>query len=341
MWPRRFQGWFVFFRVKFRCIWVFWWRQCAKEIHCKHFQIVFTSPAVLRTFWRWNRKLFTNLYLRAAWHVLRDSLAEPRWLGALPGVTAVFQSWGDELQEHLHLHFIVTCGGLSPTGEWIEADPEFLIPIPILAARFRDTFLAYLSDAFEPKTVRGKRRPEKEVLVPPPRMSVEQCRKLFKKLRYKKWHLRIDPAYEHATGVMKYIGRYIRRGPLSERRVVAYDGKTVTIAYAHPKKHKTRTFILDAKEFILRLLNHAPEKGTHCVRVYGLYHSTKLRQLNQARALFGQDPYIPSMDLPDTHELLHRMFPDFTGDLCPHCHCRLETIFVVRHSRSPPQEVAA
>jgi len=47
-------------------------RQSAKELRCPHHQVVFTSPADLRTLWRWNRKAFTGLYFRAAWHTLRE-----------------------------------------------------------------------------------------------------------------------------------------------------------------------------------------------------------------------------------------------------------------------------
>lgn len=316
-------------------------RQLAKELRCKHHQIVYTSPAALRIIWRWNRKLFTNLYFRAAWHSLRELLADKRWLGALPGVTAVFQSWSDELDEHLHLHFIVTSGGLSPAGEWIEADPEMLIPFPVLSALFRGKFIAYLREALNPLTARGKEKPATEVLVPPPGMTVQQCHNLFNKLGRQKWNVRIDPAYEQSGGVMKYVGRYIRRGPLSERRILAYNGKTVTIAYAHPEKHPKATFTLEVKEFILRLLKHAPQKGTHCARVYGLYHSSKRKELNQARAHFGQAPYEPIIEPPDVHELLHRMIPDYEGDLCPKCHARLVTVYVMRHNRSPPMEIAA
>ena len=55
-------------------------------------------------------------------------------------------------------------------------------------------------------------------------------------------------------------------GPISEKRIVDYDGDTVTIAYAHPEKHEQPTFKLDAQTFIRRLLEHVPEKGTHLVR---------------------------------------------------------------------------
>ncbi|MBM4048894.1 MAG: transposase [Planctomycetes bacterium] len=311
-------------------------RQSAKELRCPHHQVVFTSPDTLRPLWRWNRKLFTNLYFRAAWHSLRELLGSARWLGALPGVVAVFQSWGDELPEHLHLHFIVTAGGLTPSGQWVAANPEFLLAVPVLAAKFRGKFLAYLRAGFETHTVSGKAKSADQILVPPPDMTVRQCLNLFNKLGRENWHMRVEPAYAHAGAVLKYAGRYVRRGPLSERRIRAYDGKRVTIAYAHPEKHTRPSFTLDAPDFVLRLLSHVPEKGTHCARVYGLYHSASRDKLNQARARLGQPPYEPEAEPPDTHELLHRMFPDFTGDLCPKCHARLVTVAVIRAGHSPP-----
>lgn len=316
-------------------------RQLAKELRCKHHQIVFTCSHKLLPLWRWNRKLFTNLYFLAAWHALRQLLADPDWLGALPGVTAVFQSWTDELDEHPHLHFIVTSGGLSPSGKWIESRFEKLIPFSVLASKFRGKFIYFLRDALNPLNARGKAKPEDEVLVMPPGMTVQQCHNLLNKLGRQRWNVHTDPPYKYAGGALKYVGRYIRRGPVSERRILNYNGEKVTIAYAHPEKHTQPTFTLEVKEFILRLLSHAPQKGTHCARVYGLYHSTKHEELNQARAHFGQDPYEPITEPPDVHELLHRMMPDFKGDLCPKCHARLVTVSVVRHNRSPPWETAA
>jgi hypothetical protein len=272
---------------------------------------------------------------------LRELLTDVRWLGALPGVIAVFQSWSDELGEHLHLHFIITCGGLTPEGQWVGADPRFLLPVPVLAAKFRGKFLAYLREGFQTHTAAGKPKPADSILVPPPDMSVQQCLNLFNKLGREKWHTEIEPAYAHAGAVLKYAGRYIRRGPLSERRILAYDGQRVTIAYAHRGKHALPDFTLHAQDFLLRLLAHVPEKGTHCARVYGLYHSACRDRLNQARSLLGQPAYQPEAEPPDTHELLHRMFPDFTGDLCPHCRARLVTVAVVRPGRSPPWRQAA
>ncbi len=316
-------------------------RQVAKELRCPHHQIVFTIPHALHPLWRWNRKLFTNLMFQAAWHTLRELLGDRRRQGTLPGVTAVFQSWGDELQEHVHLHFIVTSGGLNARGQWIAGPGEYLLPVPVVASKFRGKFLDYLSTAFKPETARGRQKSLTELLGPPPESTREKCLALLSAMSRIPWHVQIEPAYDQARSALKYIGRYIRRGPLSEKRILGYDGHTVTIAYAHPEKHAKPFFQLPAAVFVSRLLTHVPEPGTHCARVYGLYQNVGRKQLNRARAQLGQPPYQPESQVPDTHELLHRMFPDFTGDLCPNCRARLITVTVVRPGRSPPVRQAA
>lgn len=307
-------------------------RQSAKELRCPHHQVVLTSPESLRVLWRWNRKAFTTLYFRAGWHTLRELLGDKRRLGGLPGAIAVFQSWGDELQEHLHLHFIITAGGLTKSDHWSAGAPSYMLPWPVLADKFRGKFLAYLR-----RSLTGKGRKACDpVMQLPPSMTLRDAVDLLDSVRHQRWHVRIEDAYEYAGAVLKYAGRYIRRGPLSERRILSYDGSNVTIAYAHPEKHASRSFTLSASCFITRVLNHVPERGTHCVRAYGLYHSACRKKLNKARKLLGQPAYEPETEPPDTHELLHRMFPDFDGDLCPKCHRRLVTVKVFRRGQSPP-----
>jgi hypothetical protein len=257
-------------------------------------------------------------------------MGDRRWLGALPGAIGVFQSWDDDMHEHCHLQFIVSAGGIDKKGQWKEADADFLLPTPVLASKFRGKFLAYLREGFKD-----------HVFVPPSGMSRQQCLNLINKLGRIRWHAQIEPAYDHADGVYKYVGRYLRRGPISEKRIVGYDGETVTIAYAHPEKHKRRTFGLDAQSFIERLLCHVPEKGTHLVRSYGLFHPNCRGKLNTARAQLGQPPYEPLTELPDAHELLLRMFPDWEANFCPHCGALLQTVYVANRANAPPLRMAA
>ena len=133
----------------------------------------------------------------------------------------------------------------------------------------------------------------------------------------------------------------IRRGPILEKRIVGYDGNLVTIAYAHPQKHEQPTFKLGARTFIARLLSHVPDKGTHLVRSYGLFHANSIEKLNAARKCLGQRAYKPTSELPSTIELLQRMFPELSETRCPRCGKILRTVFVYRGGHAEPWRLAA
>jgi hypothetical protein len=257
------------------------------------------------------------------------------------GAVAAFQSWDDEMREHCHLHFIVTAGGLNADGRWLRANPDILLPTPVLAAKFRGKLLAYLREGFSKLTVTGRIKPEDQVLRAPAGMSVQQCHNLFNKLGRKRWHAQIEPAYEHANGVFKYVGRYIRRGPISEQRIIGYDGQQVTIAYAHRQKHEGASFKLSAQGFIRRLLNHVPEKGSHVVRSYGLFHPNCREKLHLTRKLLGQDPYVETLKVPSAWELLQRMFPEQKIGRCPDCGAPLRTVFIYRGGSASIWKLAA
>ena len=315
-------------------------RRKLQALDCAYHHIIITIHHDLHPIWLWNRKLFTNILFSGAWHSLRELLGSDRWLGVYTGAIAVFQSWGDELQKHCHLHFIVPAGGLDKNGKWKAMDGDFLIPASVLASKFRGKFLSYLKEAFKPFTKTGIEKEKNHILVPPSDKSVQQCLNLINKLGRVKWNTRIEPAYEHANGVFKYVGRYIRRGPISENRI-RYDGKKVHIAYAHPEKHEKSGFSLDAHTFIKRILTHVPEKGTHLVRAYGLFHPNCIAKLNTARKQLGQPPYEPMTELPHAQELLSRMFPDWDAIRCPECGALLRTVYFHHRSQPPPEIMAA
>jgi hypothetical protein len=315
-------------------------RRKAQALDCPYFHVIFTISHDLHVIWRFNRKRFTNLMMQAAWHSLRELLLDWKHLGALVGAVAVFQSWDDEMREHCHLHFIVTAGGINSDDRWVSAG-DFLLPTPVLAAKFRGKFLAYLREAFSTHTVTGKPKSKDQILRVPSGMSVQQCLNLLNKLGRQRWHADIEPPYEHANGVFKYVGRYIRRGPISERRIIGYDSEKVTIAFAHQEKHDKPTFRLSASDFIRRILSHVPEKGTHVVRSYGLFHPNCREKLNLARTLLGQRPYSPEDKLPSAMELLRRMFPDQKIGLCPYCKAELRTVFIFRGGSASVWRLAA
>lgn len=313
----------------------------AQALDCAYYHITFTISHDLHGIWCFNRKLFTGIMLRACWHSLRELLLDWKYLGALVGAIGVFQSWDDEMSDHCHAHFVVSAGGLNDDGRWVSADKTYLLPTPVLAAKFRGKFLAYLKESFSRYTSTGKVKKDDRILRPPAGRSIQQCLNLLNKLGRKRWHTYIEPAYEHANGVFKYVGRYIRRGPISEKRIIGYDGGQVEIGYAHREKHESQTFTLSARQFIKRILSHVPEKGTHMVRAYGLFHHNVREKLELARKLLGQGPYVPKLQSSGAMEILQRMFPNQKVGRCPRCLRVLRTVFICRGGQASYPKLAA
>jgi hypothetical protein len=80
---------------------------------------VFTVPKLLRPYFMHHRELLGPL-CTAAWQTVRElmAVAAGEDQGLRPGMVAVVQTFGDQLNLHPHVHALVTRGGWTASGEW-------------------------------------------------------------------------------------------------------------------------------------------------------------------------------------------------------------------------------
>jgi len=298
-------------------------RQIGRLLNCDYYHTIFTIPWELNGLWAYNRKRFTNLLFAAAWETLKELLADPKYLGALPGVLASFHSWAQTLWVHPHLHLLVTGGGMTPGGRWVGLKDEFLLPSRVVSAKFRGKFLAFLRQAVE-----------KQKLTLPPDLSTQQCLNLFNKLGRSKWHVMILPPYRHGRGVVQYLAWYVRGGPVSNPRVTADGEDAIQLRYKDPTRTQTLYMKLTIPEFLSRLIRHIPEPGAHLNRAYGLFAPGQRAALNAARALLGQLP------VTDEETLIWQVACAQAGpehpELCPVCGRQLIRVALSLTGLSPP-----
>ena len=84
-----------------------------------YFHVVFTLPHQLNPLLRVNPRGLYNLLFQAAAQTLQEFARDPKHLGAEIGITAVLHTWGQTLTEHIHVHCVVTGGGLIADGtQW-------------------------------------------------------------------------------------------------------------------------------------------------------------------------------------------------------------------------------
>ena len=80
-------------------------------LDCDYYHVIFTVPHEFNPWWRWNRAWFGNQLLGAARETLLVLLADPKWLGALPGMLLNLHTWSRTMADHPHGHVLVTGGG--------------------------------------------------------------------------------------------------------------------------------------------------------------------------------------------------------------------------------------
>lgn len=290
---------------------------------CDYFHVIFTIPSELNALWSYNRARFTNLLMRAAWETLRQMLADGKHLGALPGAVAGFHSWGQTLWVHPHAHFLVSAGGIDEQGRWRACPYSGLLPARALSAKFRGKLRAWLI-----------REIEQQRLVLPPERTRQQWLNELNRLGRKKHHVMVMPRYPHGRGVIRYLGRYLKGGCVSDRRLRILPDGSVQLAYkdnaCNPPKRQSMAFRPD--DFLGRVLAHVPETGQHVVRSYGLFASGRGEQLERIREVLGE---LPREE--DEIRTEPRAEPVRPPDLCPICGAVLITVPIAPTARAPPR----
>jgi hypothetical protein len=286
-------------------------RQLERLIQCEHYHAIFTTPHDLNDLWLCNVRKMTDLLFTAVRDTLFEFFQDPRHIGAKPGLITTLHTWSQTLILHLHIHCLITAGGLSE-GRWVSAKNGYLLPVRAVMPKFRGKYLDYLDAAVE-----------KGELTLPGGMTLQRWKNLKNKLGRKKWSVNIRERYAYGKGVLIYLSKYIRGGPISNRRIVSNTENGITFRYRLPGKSQKKqgTMPIPMSQFLKRYFLHVPEPNTKVVRYYGLYAPTAKEELALARAHFGQTE-MKEIEEPDWQSYCETK-GDEHPERCPICGLRL------------------
>ena len=306
--------------------------QQARWLACDHSQVIFTLPHDLNPLWLANGPVMSTLVFQAVRDTLGTVLADPKDLGAQPGIIAALHTWSQTLVLHPHVHCLVTGGGRSPDGRWVAVRHGFLLPARVVMAVLRGKMLAAIRQALA-----------REILVQPEGSRPQQLVNLLNRLGHPtktKWNVRIMERYQHGAGVVTYLARSLRGGPIKNARRVAFDGACVT--FLQRARHEegsgrravTQRITLSSADFLQRVLLHVPAPQTRVVRCYGLDHHTQAEALAVCRTALGQLPREPPAPLDwqtvgAQHGAAH-------PEQCPLCGQLLVCTGVIPRGGAPP-----
>jgi hypothetical protein len=216
-----------------------------------YFHIVFTLPHELSALVLQNKRLLYDLLFSASAATMLELARDPKHLGADIGFLGVLHTWGQNLQVHPHVHYIVPAGGLALDGsKWIDSPRRFFLPVKALSRVFRGKFCEQLRELFKQDRLQFHG-------------SLEQLRSpgafnhFLWQLGQKDWVVYAKPPFGGAEHVLNYLARYTHRVAISNHRLVAFQNDRVSFRwrdYAHGGKKKVMT--VSADEFLRRFFLH-------------------------------------------------------------------------------------
>jgi predicted nucleic acid-binding Zn ribbon protein len=256
-----------------------------------YYQVVFTLPHELSELALANRLAMADLLFASAAASLRTTIRSQQEYD--PASMMVLHTWNQQLQPHWHVHALVPGGGPSLQGNhWKSAaapagaansDGYYLVDAISLRESFRKAAISKLKRLY--KTGELKLGDGKFA-----HLKTESAWQAFcDELAEREWVSFIQPPpTQSCTGeqVVRYLTRYLTGGPISDRRIVAADGKHVTFMARAGKRvggdREQLPVKLKTVEFVRRWCLHIQPEQLTKTRYFGGWCSRKRTQY-QAR----------------------------------------------------------
>jgi len=183
-----------------------------------------------------------------------------------PGIIMVLHPFGRDLKTNMHVHMLMTEGGLSPDGKWV-AMPY--IDYKIIRRKWQYAILTAMRKAM-PK--------DKELAE-----IIDWC---FRE-RTNGFNIQAKKTIEGKTrNAARYMARYVRHPAIADSRIIGYNKEKVTFIYK--REGKTCTVIMDKFEFIHNVIKHIPDENFKMVRYFGIHARRAKRKAREVMEKLGK-----------------------------------------------------
>lgn len=241
-------------------------RQLQKQVPGAYFLLTFTLPGELRPLaWQHQRTLYA-LITRCAWQTLRSFSQNDKQLQGIPGATAVLHTHSRRLDFHPHVHIVMPAAAIDALKRlWRTKTSKGKKPYLFNHKALAKVFRAKLLQAI---TAQGLSLPASY-----PEEWVVHCKSV-------------------GTGekALVYLGRYLYRGVIQEKDIVACENGQVTFRYQDSQTKRTEFRTVSGAKFLWLVLQHVLPKGFRRARNFGFLHPNSKRLIRLLQWLLGLDP---------------------------------------------------
>ena len=223
-------------------------RQLKKQVPAEYFLLTFTLPAEFRGLAGAHQGVVYDLLLRCAWETVRAFSQNDRQLQGTPGAIAVLHTNTRQLEYHPHVHLVMPAAAVD--AKWRlwrtkRRRPKggYLFNHKALAKVFRGKLLAGIAAA-------GLTLPARY-----PKDWVVDCKSVGS-----------------GRTALIYLGRYLYRGVIAEKDIVACDGAQVSFRYRDARTGRMEVRTVSGAQFLWLVLQHVLPKGFRRARNFGFLH---------------------------------------------------------------------
>ena len=178
------------------------------------------------------------------------------------GLVVVLQTAGRPGNYNLHMHILLSSGGVTPENKWHQIS---YIPYEILHRKWQFHLLRFLKTHLPPS--------------PQLKSDIDKAWKEYPAgfVAY----VQKGDVPPGGKGVAKYLAKYVVSPPISVRRIENYNGKEVSYWYHDHKTGIIQHETIPALKFIGRMVQHILPKGFQRIRYYGFHGNVRYQPMRE------------------------------------------------------------
>ena len=287
--------------------------------HCKHRHIVFTIPKELRKYFFHPFEDRIDILFKAVrdtiYSIFNESFKYNKKtkkmkkyinkIFSMPGFFAFLHTFGRDLKWNPHIHILIAEMKLCSNGLISKVG---YFDYNALSKRFQTILLNLLEKELGKNF---KKEKTASYINHPNGFYVYAEKKEFKSLK---------------DGI-EYVTRYCGRVPISENRIINYDGNNVTFCYIDHKDDKYYEKTLSAEDFIIMLIKHLIPYQFKIIRYYGFYRK-KHKLHNKIRKLIPEEKRKARKELLKYYLSIFKSFNRNPYN-CPNCDVLMEYVMEI------------
>ena len=248
----------------------------SKLLKVPYVHTVFTLPHKLNNLARNNKREIYGLLMRTSWRTVKHLTSLEENLGGLPGMTSVIHTFGSDMKYHIHVHCLISFGGLKG-GKWKwPKHKKRLANYRDYCEVYRDFFMEGLKKLSDKGAINYAE-------------NKGQNYAYFEKLvGGKRWVVHSEPPTAKPEVLTEYLSRYICKIAISKHRL--HFDKVLNLVtlefkdYKNQKKGQSAPIVtksLSPLVAIDQILQHVLPLSFQKSRNTGLHHGSTIKRLRK------------------------------------------------------------